>query len=77
MFTPKWLTILEEIEQHKMELQFDDLFDPNNIEEDWITYFCAYASRKIDEKNKTFRETMLKIAALAVAAVEAYDKEKR
>jgi hypothetical protein len=54
-------------------------FDEGNTQNDWIAYICAYAGRASEKvfrnqrQGETFRENMLKVAALAVAAIEAYD----
>jgi hypothetical protein len=57
-----------------------DAFDKNNTCNDWISFITAYAGRAADrcfrnEREKCdFRENILKVATLAVAAIEAYDK---
>lgn len=57
-----------------------DSFDKLNSKNDWVAYVCAYAGRAANkcERNQregcNFRENMLKVATLAVAAIEAYDK---
>lgn len=57
-----------------------DTFDKPNSKNDWVAYIVAYAGRAADKvfrnerENQTFRENMLKVAALAVAAMEAHDK---
>ena len=55
-------------------------FDRGNSQNDWIAYINAYVGRaaqkvfRNEREDQTFRENMLKAAALAVAAVEAHDK---
>lgn len=54
-------------------------FDKANRQGDWIAYIVRYASGvhpKLEtRKDKNdFRTAMIKVAALAVAAVENYDK---
>lgn len=57
-----------------------DAFDATNTQNDWVAYICAYvgrASAKVARnlrEGQTFRDNMIKVAALAVAAIEAYDK---
>ena len=57
-----------------------DKFDSSNSKNDWIWYIAAYAGRATDKcfrnerENCDFRENMIKVAALAVAAIEAHDK---
>ena len=56
-----------------------DQFDRTNSENDWVAYICAYAgraSRKVarnERERQDFRSNMIKVAALAVAAIEAFD----
>jgi hypothetical protein len=54
-------------------------FDKKNTRTDWITYIVRYAvgvSPKLEwsKDKRTFREAMIKAAALAIAAIEAKDK---
>lgn len=55
-------------------------FDKQNSSNDWIAYIVAYtgrAARKVyrnDREHQYFRENIIKVAALCVAALEAYDK---
>lgn len=56
-----------------------DKFDKNNTKNDWVAYIMAYAGRgaaaHINEKEgQCFRDRMIKVAALSLAALEAYDK---
>lgn len=54
-----------------------DKFDQENSKNDWVSYICAYVGRaagKCDiNGDKDFRSYMIKVAALAIAAIEAYD----
>ncbi len=52
----------------------------------WVFYICRFATRWFQEgdyvphttgKLKDFRRDMVKVAALAVAAIEQYDRAKR
>jgi len=66
------------------KLTFDgvscDEFDKENSQNDWVAYITSYAGRasqevkRNEEEGQEFRECMVKVAALAIAAVEAYDK---
>ena len=57
-----------------------DEFDKSNSQNDWIAYINAYTGRAAEKvfrnerEDQKFRDNMIKAAALAVAAVEAYDK---
>ncbi len=57
-------------------------FDMQNTQNDWVAYICAYAGRAADKCKRnesegcSFRTNMIKVAALAVAAIEAYDKKQ-
>lgn len=54
-------------------------FDKSNTRNDWVAYIAAYSGRaaqKVDRNERErcdFRENMMKVAALAVAAIEAHD----
>ena len=48
--------------------------DANNEESDWLRYIAEYAK---PDNNHPFRERMLKVAALAVAAIESIDRKQR
>lgn len=55
-------------------------FDQNLTRNDWVALITAYTGRASDKvfRNKhqgeEFRENMVKVAALATAAIEAHDK---
>lgn len=57
-----------------------DAFDQTNSCNDWVAYISAYAGRaahKVPRNENAdchFRDMMLRVAALAVAAIEACDK---
>lgn len=77
--------ILEEIRKERArqtELAFagdTKSFDRTNSRNDWVAYISAYAGRAAEKvfRNKRegqdFRANMVKVAALAVAALEAHD----
>jgi hypothetical protein len=52
-------------------------FDRENTKNDWVSFITCYAGRADDRCSRTegldFRDEMVKVAALAVAAIEAYD----
>lgn len=58
---------------------FDD-FDKTNSQGDWVSYITAYAGRAPQKvvrnvkENQTFRANMIKVAAIAIAAIESHDK---
>ena len=65
-------------QMQKFGNDFDDLNKPN----DWIAYITAYASRvyggpeyKDGAAPVDFRQSMVKAAALAIAAIEAHDRK--
>ena len=67
--------------ERQLELDIDgdtDQFDRTNTPNDWVAYISAYAGRAADKMHQRdvlgFRRNMIKVAALAVAAVEAYDR---
>jgi len=51
-------------------------FDDKNTSNDWCTYICRYAANAaaFDITTAQFREQMVKVAALAVASIEATDR---
>jgi hypothetical protein len=65
-------------EREYQKTQFTE-FDKTNSKNDWVSYITAYAGRAADKvkRNETegqkFRDNMVKVGALAQAAVEAYD----
>ncbi len=58
-----------------------EAFDKANSRNDWVSYITAYAGRAADKCSRNdhhscnFRDMMKKVAALAIAAIEAHDKE--
>lgn len=56
-----------------------DEFDRGNSRNDWIAYINAYTGRAAEKvfrnyrEKQGFRENMVKEAAIAVAAIEAFD----
>ena len=80
------IVILDEINeerkrQHRLAHGGDtDKFDEQNTQNDWIAYIATYSGRAAQkiEKNERdgedFRKNMIKVAALALAAISAYDK---
>lgn len=65
-------------ERNRQEDLFDE-FDKTNTRNDWIAYISAYAGRASDKvlknnrENQDFRDNMKKVAALAIAAMDAHD----
>jgi hypothetical protein len=55
-------------------------FDKTNTQNDWVAYISAYAGRasakvaRNEREGCEFRANMIKVAALAVSAISAYDK---
>lgn len=72
--------IYEEVSEERMKQRTrGGGFDESNSKNDWITFICRYASgsgdRLWNRRDLEFREAMIKVAALAFAAIEAYDNE--
>lgn len=56
-----------------------DAFDKGLTRNDWVAFVSTYAGRastafRNKHEGQDFRENMVKVAALAVAAIEAHDK---
>ena len=57
-----------------------EAFDRTNTQNDWVAYICTYAGRAAAKvfrnikEGHSFRVCILKVAALCLAAIEAYDK---
>lgn len=76
-------TVLQEVaaERDYQNNKWGTSFDDKNTAYNWFGYIAAYGSRNLtgtpeDKFNEAFRTDMLKVAALAVAAVEAFDRTK-
>lgn len=71
--------VLNERQSQKNNPNIGDSFDKTNTQNDWVAYISAYSGRAANKvlRNKKeeqkFRDNMVKTAALALAAVEAYD----
>jgi len=77
------MTILEEIaaeRERQGRLAFDRQHDRANTESDWVACIAAYLGRapcvvrRNTREGQGFRENMVKVGALAVAAIEAHDE---
>ena len=72
--------IFEEIntERKYQDSRWGNTFDNKNTVNDWVTYIGIYAGHAADMDNVNDpvkqREFMVKTAALAVAALEAFDR---
>jgi hypothetical protein len=69
--------ILKEIRQERdyQDNKYGTAFDDKNTLNDWVTYIVNYLGKSAFSFNKEEqREYMLKAAALAVAALEAYER---
>jgi hypothetical protein len=72
--------ILEEVgaeREDQVARGFGPAHDEEHTHNDWVAYICAYAGRGVnrhyDEGSHRFRKQMVKVAALAVAAIEMVD----
>ena len=72
------MSILEEIssEREYQNTQWGVTFDDRNTLNDWVTYICMYSGKAADLANVPADQRMylLKTATLAVAALEAFDR---
>ncbi len=65
-----------ELEREYQESQWGTEFDDKNTANDWATYIAHYTSKatELPWNSKVWRKNMLKAATLAVAAIEAFDR---
>lgn len=70
-------TILQEIHHERLN-QPADFLDQGHLRNDWVALIAAYNGRAgakvVRNQDEDFRKCMVKVAALAVAAIEAHDK---
>jgi hypothetical protein len=75
--------MLEIAEERKRQLEkWGNDFDDANTEQDWAGFVMHYTAVGITSRlgaapGRPFREAMLKVATLAVAAIEAHDRRQR
>lgn len=71
-------TVLEEIrvERKYQDGEWGTEFDDNNTLNDWVTYIAIYTGRAagMETLPEDQRVYMLKVAALAIAAIESFDR---
>jgi len=73
---------LDEELKHQQAKKFGgntEEFDKTNTQNDWVAYITAFAGRaaKVDRNTRDgcdFRANMVKVAALTISAINAYDK---
>lgn len=72
-----------EAERNRQKAWGSDEFDKGNTRNDWIAYIVSYAgdAAKVKKKEKSgteedmrFVRNLVKVAALAIAAIEAHEK---
>jgi hypothetical protein len=51
--------------------------DTVETEDSWIEYINEYASGKGRAEGRAFRERMIHVAALAVAAIQSHDRKQK
>ena len=71
------VTIFEEIEKEReyQDGKFGSEFDDKNTVNDWVTYVNRYASDAAFTGSPDMQRTkLLKVATLAVAALETFDR---
>lgn len=66
-------------ERQYQEAKWGNDFDDTNTNSQWANYISHYANRnligvKADQSDEAFRESMVKVATLAVAAIQALDR---
>lgn len=63
-------------ERDYQDQKWGHAFDDNNTVNDWMTYINIYGSKAttIGAPKEEQRKQMMKVAAIAVAACEAYDR---
>lgn len=73
------IDLIEE-ERERQDKIGNSSFDKTNTQADWVSCITAYAGRAnesiIRNKNEgqTFKQNMIKVAALALAALESHEK---
>ena len=70
------IAIFDEIdaERKKQDLNIGHEFDDKNTPNDWVTFVVRYVSRSAEFPVNEGRTSMLKAAAMCVAALEAFDR---
>lgn len=70
------MSIYDEIktERDYQDGKWGTLFDDKNSPDNWVFYIIGYLGNLYRER-QPFRIVMLKVAALAVASIEAYDRK--
>jgi hypothetical protein len=73
--------ILDQIRRERayQDTRFGHEFDDKNTVNDWVAFITVYAARAVrdaDHDGLFAREAFIKVAALAVAACEAHDRNK-
>ena len=77
-------SIIDQIESERSKQKGFDDFDKSNTRNDWVAYITSYAGDAAEkvkkkelnsqaEEDHRFRDNMIKVAALAVAAIESHD----
>ena len=73
--------ILEEIREERdyQDDRWGIEFDDQNTINDWLTYMMIYGGQaaRMDSQPSTQRRNLVKVAALAVAALESFDRNRR
>jgi len=64
------------VERQYQDEMWGSEFDDKNTVNDWITYMARYASNAGTATPAGQRVALVKVAALAVAAVEAFDRNE-
>lgn len=69
--------VYDEIQKERayQDSRFGTEFDDKNTANDWASYIARYASNaSFSNSYGEWRKQMIKVAAIAVAAVEAFDR---
>ncbi|MHC4188374.1 MAG: hypothetical protein ACYSUB_01640 [Planctomycetota bacterium] len=70
--------VLEEIQAERdyQDRLWGTEFDDQNDLDNWIRYIVTYSARAAQAPSEQQRRDMVKVAAIAVAACEAFDRNK-
>lgn len=63
-------------ERKRQRIKYDAEFDSKNTSNDWVSYITRHAGQAVTYPMHTevFKEQMIKVATLAIAAIEQLEK---
>lgn len=72
------MSVVQEVVQERLyqDKQWGTKFDDKNTANDWVAYISHYCSKatELPWNPKIWRKNMVKAATLAIAAIEAFDR---